>query len=80
MIKLDRILNEAKKVAYHAALKLSENNRCNYSQLGKDIKSSADILLEESIIAHLKKHTPYPILTEESGDLGVVDKHKPYWI
>lgn len=46
----------------------------------KDLKSSADKIVEEIILSKLVKTSTYPILSEESGHHGEIYDNGPYWI
>jgi len=47
---------------------------------GRDVKHRADLVSEEIIIETLQKGSSYPVLTEERGELGMVDSDSPVWI
>lgn len=46
---------------------------------GRDIKLQADRDAEEIILKALAE-SPFPVLAEESGEIGDVDASKPFWI
>lgn len=50
------------------------------SEDGKDIKLFADKEAEKFIINSLSRMSTYPILSEESGEIGDIQSEAPYWI
>lgn len=50
------------------------------SQEGRDIKLEADHASEKLIVAALREHSPYPILSEESGWVGEPDPDGYHWV
>ena len=50
------------------------------SEAGHDVKLKADQLAEERILGVLRGRTPWPILTEESGEHGELDGSGPMWV
>lgn len=57
-----------------------QENRVILSQESRDIKMQLDIEIEKRIIYALKKSFNYPLLTEESGELGNFRDDLPIWI
>ena len=47
---------------------------------GRDVKHRADIISEQIIIETLLEGSSYPVLTEESGELGLVNNDSLMWI
>lgn len=50
------------------------------SEIDHDIKLKADELAEARILEVLQKELPLPVLTEESGEHGVVRADEPMWV
>ena len=50
------------------------------SQLGRDIKLRADREAESIVLDALRAGAPYPILSEESGQIGEIGAAEPYWV
>ena len=47
----------------------------------RDVKLDQDLQSQALIVRHLTLHSPYPVLTEESGWLGATpDADAPYWV
>lgn len=71
----------AKKAVIRASeYLLSLDTKIVNSSDGKDIKLEADIESEKIIIEILKETFDYPILTEESGEIGSFSKDGKYWV
>lgn len=50
------------------------------SEIGKDIKLSADRESESLILAGLAAMSSFPILTEETGEHGAITDDAPFWV
>jgi len=50
------------------------------SQLGRDIKLRADREAESIVLDALHGGAAYPILSEESGQIGAIGAAEPYWV
>jgi len=61
-------------------LQAQEASREVRSDRGKDVKILADVQSEKIIVDFLKKETPFPILAEESGMLGLRLKGGLMWV
>lgn len=71
---------EAVKVAGNYLEKLQKKHIAVVSATGKDVKLRADRESEEIILQYLTEGSPYPIITEETGEHGIVDTDSPVWI
>jgi len=80
IVDINNLLKIATKYAIISGQNILVNDKVKFTSNGKDIKSSADIISEETIITHLQKNSPYSILSEESEYDGKIDKNDPYWI
>ena len=49
------------------------------SEQGRDIKLQADLDAEDAVLEALKP-SGFSVLTEESGEHGVIDAEQPYWV
>ena len=81
-MNLDELLITAADAARNAGDRLksaqSEGPKI-LSDQGRDMKLQADRESEETILNALKQ-TPYPILAEESGEIGKIDTGQPAWV
>jgi myo-inositol-1(or 4)-monophosphatase len=50
------------------------------SQLGRDIKLRADREADAVVLATLAEASPYPVLSEESGEVGTITEASAYWV
>lgn len=50
------------------------------SSVGKDIKIGADFALDRLIGEHLRRNSPFPVVSEETADDGVLAAHQCRWI
>lgn len=84
MRELTAMLDLAIRVALDAAQTIGQNKEIHQTvekELARDVKIKADRELETDIVGRLLKETAYPILSEESGYLGVKEKSSNYrWI
>ena len=81
-MNLDELLKTAVDCARVAGKHLSEMQVGSIEMLssqGRDIKLKADRESERMILGALEQ-TPYPILAEESGQVGNIDPDQPTWI
>lgn len=51
-----------------------------HANVGKDIKTEADLLAEQEILQQLRATTPWPILSEEAGADDGFAMDGPYWV
>ena len=71
----------AKQAAISAGARILEVRRdLIIEKAGRDIKHRADLESERIILNLLEKSSPYPILTEESGEIGKLDLTSYFWI
>ena len=59
---------------------LKLNSAIKHQIHGTQFKSNADLLANEIIKSHLKKHSPYPILSEEDKSSWRYIDSKLYWL
>ena len=80
---LSSLLELAKKIAFQAGSTLIEHQKSARQVLqshNRDVKVNGDSLSETIIIDSLQQHSSFPILTEESGIIGEIDREQYLWI
>ena len=80
---LSSLLELAKKTAFQAGLTLIEQQKSArqvQQSHNRDVKIKGDFLSESIIIDSLQQHSSFPILTEESGIIGEIDREQYLWI
>lgn len=71
----------AKKAAISAGAHILRVDRDQImDERGRDVKHRADLESEKIIVDMLDDATDYPILTEEGGELGDIDRSPYFWI
>jgi len=81
--KLVPLLDIAKNAAISAGYALKNDlklARKVHKSSNRDIKIYGDILSENIIVETLRSHSSFPILSEESGIIGEIDKEEYLWI
>ena len=73
---LYNIVKIAKKIVNHLQGEV-RRKWLDFSALPRDIKSSADLNSEKTILTELQKVSSYPILTEETGQIGDIKESEP---
>ena len=80
---LSSLLELAKKTAFQAGSTLIEQQKSArqvQQSHNRDVKIKGDFLSERIIIDSLQQHSSFPILTEESGIIGEIDREQYLWI
>ena len=80
---LSSLLELAKKTAFQAGSTLIEQQKSArqvQQSHNRDVKIKGDFLSETIIIDSLQQHSSFPILTEESGIIGEIDREQYLWI
>lgn len=80
---LSSLLELAKKTAFQAGSTLIEQQKSArqvQQSHNRDVKIKGDFLSETIIIDFLQQHSSFPILTEESGIIGEIDREQYLWI
>ena len=80
---LSSLLELAKKTAFQAGSTLIEQQKSArqvQQSHNRDTKIKGDFLSETIIIDSLQQHSSFPILTEESGIIGELDREQYLWI
>ena len=80
---LSSLLELAKETAFQAGSTLIEQQKSARQVLqshNRDVKVKGDSLSETIIIDSLQQHSSFPILTEESGIIGEIDREQYLWI
>ena len=80
---LSSLLELAKKTAFQAGSTLIEQQKSArqvQQSHNRDTKIKGDFLSETIIIDFLQQHSSFPILTEESGIIGELDREQYLWI
>ena len=83
MSSLEQWLDIAEKAAYAAGEILTKSKadiKQVISSCGHDVKISADIQSEKTILSILRNKTDFPILSEEKGMIGLENKEGFIWI
>jgi len=80
-MKWQKELNLAKQAAISAGDRLTNFGRNEViDRSGRDVKHRADLESEKIILDILRSESTYAVLTEESGELGIINKDSPIWI
>ena len=80
---LSSLLELAINTAYKAGSTLIEQQKSArqvQQSHNRDVKIKGDFLSETIIIDSLQQHSSFPILTEESGIIGEIDREQYLWI
>ena len=80
---LSSLLELAKKATFQAGSTLIERQKSArqvQQSHNRDVKIKGDFLSETVIIDFLQQHSSFPILTEESGIIGEIDREQYLWI
>ena len=81
--KLPLLLELAKKSAKKAGINLIKQKKLArqiYQFHPRDVKIKGDVISESIIIDSLLKYSSFPILSEEKGIIGKMDKEQHLWI
>ena len=80
---LSSLLELAKKTAFQAGSTLIEQQKSArqvQQSHNRDVKIEGDILSESIIVNSLQQYSSFPILSEESGIIGEIDREQYLWI
>jgi myo-inositol-1(or 4)-monophosphatase len=80
---LDAAAALAERAARHAGALLLEAKaqwQAVDSQVGRDIKLRADREADAVVLGMLAEGSPYPVLSEESGEVGSITQAGAYWV
>ncbi len=80
-MKYQKELDLARRAAREAAeILVRDQHPAILSQVGKDIKLSADKASEAVILDLLQRESKFPVLSEEAGVIGHLDSATAYWV
>jgi len=80
---LSSLLELGEKTAFQAGstlIKQERSARQVQQSQNRDVKIKGDFLSETIIVDSLQQHSSFPILTEESGIIGEIDREQYLWI
>ena len=80
-MKWQKEFDLAKQAAIAASGSLKKLGRDEViDRSGRDVKHRADLESEKIILDILKSASAYAVLSEESGELGIINENSPTWI